>query len=227
MDKNDIRLYDITRILQGEVPLPFYIELLIRAVVVYLILIFAFRLMGKRMASHMSRNELAAIATLAAAVGIPLQSPDRGVLPGLLIAGLVVLVQRTVAARAAKNERFERITQGKISTLVQDACLQVDDMKKCHISRERIFSQLRSSNIRHLGQVQRLFLEASGSFTLINNPNPIPGLCILPDMDKAFIAEQTVDPDKKVCNYCGGGQPNAETQECPNCHHHEWVEAVK
>jgi len=226
MDKYSIHLYDIRRILQGEVPLEFYIELLIRAVVVYLIIIGSFRLMGKRMSSRMTRNELAAVATLAAAIGIPLQTPDRGLLPGLLIAGIVVLVQRLVAARAARHERFERMTQGKISTLVQNACLQIDDMKECHMSRERIFSQLRSNNIRHLGEVQRLYLEANGSFTLIHHPQPVSGLCVLPEPDKDFIAEQPPDAGRQVCSYCGYGQRPAAAQACPNCHHEEWVNAV-
>lgn len=227
MDKSEIHLYDLTRILQGEVPLAFYIELLIRAAVVFLLLIFAFRLMGKRMSTRMTRNELAAVATLAAAVGIPLQQPDRGLLPGLLIAGLVVLVQRWVAGRAAANERFERTTQGKINTLVEDACLQIGDMKKCHISRERVFAQLRSSNVRHLGEVQRLYLEANGSFTLIHSPRPVPGLCILPELDKDFIAEQPVEAGKQVCTYCGYGQEQQPAPVCPNCHRDEWVEAVR
>jgi uncharacterized membrane protein YcaP (DUF421 family) len=227
MDKQDIHLFDITRILQGEVPLEFYVELLIRAVAVYLILIASFRLMGKRMSSRMTRNELAAVATLAAAIGIPLQTPDKGLIPGFLIAGLVILVQRFVASRAAKNERFERATQGKISTLVKDATLQLDAVKDCHMSRERVFSQLRSSNIRHLGEVQRLYLEANGSFTVINQAQPSSGLCILPQTDHDFIAEQPVDQEKEVCSYCGFEQTEVMEVHCPNCHQQEWVKAIK
>jgi uncharacterized membrane protein YcaP (DUF421 family) len=226
MDKNAIHLYDLTRILQGEVPLEFYVELLIRGVAVYLILITSFRLMGKRMSSRMTRNELAAVATLAAAIGIPLQTPDRGLVPGLLIAAILILVQRGVAARAAKNEKFERTTQGKISTLVQDACLQMDDIKECHMSRERVFSQLRTSTIRHLGQVKRLYLEANGSFTVIKDPHPAPGLCILPETDKDFVAEQPMDKEKEVCGYCGYHQQEIVEQVCPNCNHQEWVKAI-
>jgi uncharacterized membrane protein YcaP (DUF421 family) len=227
MDKDMIRLDDIMRILRGEVPWGFYVELFIRAAVVFVILIASFRLMGKRMASRMTRNELAAVATLAAAIGIPLQTPDRGLVPGLLIAGILILVQRFVASRAAKNESFERSTQGKISTLVEDANLQIAAMKECHISRERIFSTLRSSNIRHLGEVKRLYLEASGSFTVINHPKPEPGLCVLPEVEKDFIAEQKFDQEKKVCSYCGYGQRETKEPVCPNCDHAEWVTAAQ
>jgi uncharacterized membrane protein YcaP (DUF421 family) len=225
MEKYDIHLNDIMRILQGNVPWIFYLELVIRALAVYLIIIFSLRLMGKRMGKLLTRNELAAVSTLAAAIGIPLQSPDRGLLPGLLIAGIVILLQRGVAGISGKKEKFERLTQGRISTLVSDGVLQMDAMKECHLSRERIFSRLRGQNIRHLGEVQRLYQEANGSFTLITQPKPVAGLCVLPETDPAFISEQPVDPNKKTCNYCGHSQPQ-HTSECPNCHKEEWVDPI-
>jgi hypothetical protein len=225
MDKHDIHFDDIMRILQGNVPWVFYLELVVRALVVYLIIIVALRLMGKRMGKLLTRNELAAVATLSAAIGIPLQTPDRGLLPGLLIAAIVVVLQRGIASLASRKER-ERLTQGHISTLVSESVLQMKAMKECHLSRERIFSNLRGHNIRHLGEVQRLYLEANGSFTLITHPKPSPGLCVLPDVDPVFIREQPFDAAKKICSYCGSAEPPGQSAECANCHHKEWVNAI-
>lgn len=225
MDKFSIHLNDFMRILQGEVPWEFYIELILRAFFVYLVLLGGFRLMGKRMSGRLTRNELAAVASLAAAIGIPLQQPDRGLLPGLIVACVVVVVQQMVAYFASKHERFERATQGSISALVIEGVLQQNEMKNCRMSRERIFSQLRMHSIIHLGQVKRLYLEASGSFTFIKQPQPASGLCILPLTDRAFIDEQPAD-NKEVCSYCGNSRKEND-QSCSECHHHEWVKAVR
>jgi uncharacterized membrane protein YcaP (DUF421 family) len=226
MEKYQIHIDDLMRILQGNVPWEFYLELVIRALVSYAVIIVALRLMGKRMGKLLTRNEVAAVATLAAAIGIPLQTPDRGLLPGLLIAGLVVLFQRYIAHRASKKEQFERLTQGHISTLVTNSVLQIDAMKECHLSRERIFSLLRGHNIRHLGEVQRLYMEASGSFTFVPQPQPAPGLCVLPEIDTQFVDEQPADREKKVCSYCGIAQPQPEVTECRNCNHKKWVHPI-
>src|SRR4051812_41673780 len=137
MSEHTIYWDDFARIFRGEVPWEFYVELIIRAVIVYLILIVSFRLMGKRMASELTRNELAAVSSLAAATGVPLQTPDRGLIPGIIVAGIVVGIQQLVARRSVKSEKFEQLTQGKINTLVQNAFLQIDDMEECRISRER------------------------------------------------------------------------------------------
>jgi uncharacterized membrane protein YcaP (DUF421 family) len=226
MEKYQIRIDDLMRMLQGNVPWEFYLELVVRALASYAIIIVALRLMGKRMGKLLTRNEVAAVATLAAAIGIPLQTPDRGLLPGLLIAGIVVFFQRYIADRSSKKEQFERLTQGHISTLVTDSVLQIDAMKECHLSRERIFSHLRGHNIRHLGEVQRLYMEASGSFTLVQQPQPASGLCVLPEIDTPFISEQPVDRNKTICSYCGIVQPQPQVTECQNCNHTKWVNAV-
>lgn len=80
MQPQDIHFSDWQRILFGEVPITYLFELLIRAIAVYFILMVSIRAMGKRMSSQLSRNELAALVSLAAAVGIPMMAPERGVL---------------------------------------------------------------------------------------------------------------------------------------------------
>jgi len=82
MKPEEIHLKDWLRILIGEEPISFLLELIIRAAVVYLVLMLSMRLMGKRMSSQLSRNELATLVSLAAAVGVPMMAPDRGLLPG-------------------------------------------------------------------------------------------------------------------------------------------------
>src|ERR1700710_2654351 len=120
MKKEQIHLSDWQRILMGEVPAVFYIELIIRALLIYLILMVSMRAMGKRMSAHLSRNELAALVSLAAAVGVPMMAPNRGILPAMVIAVVVIGIQRIIADRAAKNQSFEKISQGNVSVLIAD-----------------------------------------------------------------------------------------------------------
>jgi uncharacterized membrane protein YcaP (DUF421 family) len=52
------------------------------------------RLMGNRMGKPLTRNELLAIVSLAAANGVALMAADRGLLPVVLIAAIVIGYQR-------------------------------------------------------------------------------------------------------------------------------------
>src|SRR5687767_14213450 len=104
MKEEQIQLNDWKRMFLGEVPPEFLIEVIIRMAFLYLLLIFAMRLLGHRMASQLSRNELAALVSLAAAIGVPILAPDRGLLPALVIALVVVAISRLLAWGSYKNQ---------------------------------------------------------------------------------------------------------------------------
>lgn len=87
-------------------------------------------------------------------------------------------------------------------------------LKKTTLTRERVFAQLRSENVMQLGEVKRLFIEASGSFTLIRFKEEVPGLIIIPENDPEL--RELFQPDQKlVCTACG----NSDWHEghCANC----------
>lgn len=228
MKKEDIHLYDWQRVFLGEVPGSFYVEILIRAAVVYLILMVSLRLMGRRMASQTSRNEMSAMVSLAAAIGVPILDPSRGLLPAVVIASVVVLTQRIVSYWAARNERFEGISQDVNTSLVENSVMNLANMQASGITRELLFAQLRSSGVIHLGFVKRLYLEANGAFTLIKNTSPQPGLSLLPDWDDDFLNQQEKAAGQVACHHCGNVQPAApgEVTVCANCGCTDWDEAL-
>jgi hypothetical protein len=78
MKPEDIKLNNWARIFLGDVPPAFYLELVIRAFLIYFLLMLSMRLMGKQMSTQMSHLEMAAIVALASAVGVPMLAADGG-----------------------------------------------------------------------------------------------------------------------------------------------------
>jgi uncharacterized membrane protein YcaP (DUF421 family) len=231
MKPEEIKLSDIHRILIGEIPASFFVELIFRAFIIYLLLIVSMRLMGKRMSAQISRNEMAAVVSLAAAVGIPLMNPDRGILPAVIITIVIVFFTNFISRRIAKDERFESLTQDDYGALVIDGVLNLGVMERTRVTRERLFAQLRMLNQTHLGMIKRLYFEANGVFSLVEEPNPGIGLSILPeDIDPDFAAKKLKRTEAYVCASCGklAQGPVATTRtKCPNCKAIKWVHAVK
>jgi uncharacterized membrane protein YcaP (DUF421 family) len=229
MKPEEIKLTDWLRILVGEVPGSFYVELFIRAIVIYLLLMIAMRLLGKRMSSQLGRNDLAAMVTLAAAIGVPIQAPDRGLLPMVMIAIVVVCIGRWIANKAFKNQSFEKLSQGNLDVLVKDSVLDLERMKEVRLSRERLVAELRSNGIKQLGEVKRLYMEASGSFTLIKEEAPKAGLSVLPRWDDDFNARFKKSDKLMVCQTCGFARerPFNLKEDCTHCHDCKWTEAVE
>jgi uncharacterized membrane protein YcaP (DUF421 family) len=224
----DIRLSDIQRILIGEVPLEFFIEIIIRLIFIYFLCLMAMRLMGKRMIAQLSRNELTALVSIAAAVGVSIQAPDKGLIPAVIIVFIIVLIGRLIASKASSHEKFEKVTQGNIQTLVKDSVLQLQTMNKIKLSKERIFAQLRSQEIKTLGAVKRFYMEANGQFSLIKEDPPKEGLSIVPYWDNSLRNEQEKSADKKSCIACGWMQEaTIHADNCKNCNAINWTIAVK
>lgn len=229
MQSQEIHISDWLRILIGEVPVVFFIELFIRAMVVYLILLVSMRAMGKRMSSQLGRNELAALVSLAAAVGIPMMAPDRGLLSAVVIAIVLIAVERVVAKRSSKNESFENYALGKVSSLINDGVVDMKQLRIDGLSHERVFAQLRSQGVLQLGSVARFYMEASGTFTLVRHPKPVPGLSVLPPWDDPLRDCFIEHPENKVCVQCGLPQTHAGApyKKCSNCGSEKWVTAVE
>jgi len=189
------------------------------------------RLMGKRMSTQMSRLELAAMVSLAASIGVPMLAFDRGILPAYIIAFIIVGITRLIAVKSYKDEHFEQLTQGDIDLLVEDSVMNYDIMKRVRISRERLFAQLRSENLNHLGSVKRVYMEANGAFTIIENDESKPGLTVLPDWDNDFIKRKLKKTDITVCNNCGFEKPEKlaalnGAAKCVHCGESDWTKAV-
>jgi uncharacterized membrane protein YcaP (DUF421 family) len=221
-------LTDYLRILMGETPWSFLLEASIRMVVLYLILLGGLRLMGKRMAGQLSRTEQAALVSMAAAVGLPILSPDRGLVAPLLIAVIVVLMQRLAVRWAARQPRVEHLLQANVSTLVADGVLKLPAMEHAVLSQERVFAQLRGESLEHLGQVRRLYMDANGTFSLVEEEKPQPGLSLVPSWDEEFRQLQPVAAGKFACGSCGEvlDAPTPPATACPKCQARQWEPAV-
>ncbi|MES2458794.1 MAG: YetF domain-containing protein [Bacteroidota bacterium] len=230
MKPEEIHLSDLQRILIGEIPAVFFLELILRALVIYLLLIGSMRLMGKRMSAQIGRNEMAAVVSLAAAVGIPLMNPDRGLLPPVLIAIVIVIFQVIIAKITTVSQAAEAISQDDLSTLVKDGVMNLKEMQSSRISRDRVFAQLRSLQQMNLGMVKRLYIEANGLFSLVTHQEPKTGLSLIPGWDEEFNAKMPVSQTFCACRTCGTLAEKHLQQtitRCPNCKDSYWVDAVE
>lgn len=227
MNPDQLKPLDWQRILFGQNPDWFVLEIIGRALFIYVILLTCMRLMGRRVASQMGITELAVLITLGAAVGVPMQALERGVLPALAILTLAVLVLRGLNWAAAHSSKVELLTQGDVIAVVEDGRLLLHHMEKVALSREKLFAVLRAKGVEHLGQVRRVYMETSGQFSVFLNQEPEVGLLIMPAFDARIRALAPKPGDRWACLSCGhvvSHEPEPG-DPCRRCGHHDWTEA--
>jgi uncharacterized membrane protein YcaP (DUF421 family) len=228
MKKEEIHLDDVQRILFGQAPVEFLLEVLMRTVITYIALLILMRLLGKRMDGQITIIEIAVMITLGAMAAVAMQMPDRGILQALLALACALIFHRGINWLNVKNDKIENMTQGTMSILVKDGILQLDEMKSAGITRQNVFATLRSNKILNLGKVKRLYLEACGLFNVYEEHDDKPGLPVLPSNEDNFIKTKTrVDQYHVACQNCGFVMDaNLRTRACSSCGEKQWMEAI-
>jgi uncharacterized membrane protein YcaP (DUF421 family) len=227
MKKEDIQPWDMQRILFGQAPAEFLLEVFLRTIFIYLLLMVVLRILGKRMDGQLTLTEMAVMITFGAIVAVPMQIPDRGVLLGVIALLCVMAFQRGVNWLNVKNEKLEKVTQGSMTTLVKDGIMQLAEMRATGVSKQHLFAALRGKKILNLGKIKRVYFEACGLMNVYEQDGAgKPGLPVLPseEMD-LMISETKVDNDHVACTNCGNVSDNAETT-CSECGEKKWMKAV-
>ncbi|MGY2132956.1 DUF421 domain-containing protein [Hymenobacter sp. HD11105] len=230
MKKEEIFLGDWQRILLGNAPVEFLVEVVLRTVIIYLALLLTMRIMGKRMNAQLTITELSVMIMLGGIVSVPMQIPERGLLHGILILGCILVLFRSINWLAYRYRRVELLAQGELQIIVADGVLDREQMITAHLSREQLFASLRAQKIQHLGELKRVYLEANGEFSVYQQKPPRPGLSILPEKDSVIHGAEHQEQDLQACLQCGYTTPEPDTQKqsaaCPKCGCPDWTYAI-
>jgi uncharacterized membrane protein YcaP (DUF421 family) len=219
MEKEEIHLDDIPRILFGNGPPEFLLEVAVRSVIMYAALVLIVRLLGKRTNSLLTITERAIFITLGAIVSQPMQGPPNGIVNVILALTCMLLFQRMLTLTFFKSLRWQQLMQGKVHLIVKDSVIDLRELHRIDVTRNQLFELLRNREIRHLGQLDRVYLEACGTLSLYPAETVRPGLSIL----RTAEAEELIRtaPDESVCAACGNSLPDAS--ECGNCGHKQRI----
>jgi uncharacterized membrane protein YcaP (DUF421 family) len=226
MKKEEIHLWDIKRILFGQAPPEFLLEVFIRSLIIYVAAILVLRWMGKRMNGQLTIIELAVMVMMGAIISVPMQIPDRGILQGLMVLFATLFFLRAINWLSYKSVRLEDTVQGRVILLIKDGVLQLKQMKKSKITNQEVFAELRSKNIFNLGKVKRMYLEACGEFSIYQEKDEKPGLPVFPPIDeKMYETYSHTSKGEKACCRCGYVQ-REEKPACLNCGHDQFTKAI-
>jgi len=220
MNKEEIHLDDIARILFGNAPPDFLLEVALRSVIMYIALVIIVRYLGKRTNALLTITERAIFITLGAIVSQPMLGPPNGIVTGILALLCMLFFQRMVTLSFFKSRRWQQLVQGKEHVVVRDSVLDLKVLKQIYVTKNQLFEMMRSKDIRHLGQVKRVYFEAAGSLSIYKYPETRPGLSILRSHESDEMIRK--HPTEKVCNQCGNGQQN-RADKCSVCGSEKWV----
>jgi len=229
MDKDDIRLDDWERLLIGNNPWGFTVEIFLRTLIIYFFLVLVMRLLGKRMNAQLNITDLAVMLTLGAIASVPMQDYNAGILPGILLLVAILMLHQGLTLLSYKKRKIEELTEGKVKCVIKNGLIDTGRLEDMRISKDQIFSVLRSHGVRHLGQVKRLYSEADGQFSVYKFDEAKPGFSVYPRKDESLPPATEKVEDQKVCGFCGNltKTPEDINLSCGYCGNSDWVQAIR
>jgi len=175
MEKSDIHLNDIPRLLFGNAPPEFLLEVVVRTVIMYIALVLIVRLLGKRTNALLTITERAIFISLGAIVSQPMQSPVNGIVNGIIALTCMLVFQRLLTLSFFNSTRWQQFAQGKVHVVLRDSVIDLRGLHGIDVTRNQLFELLRNRGIRHLGQLDRVYFEACGTLSLYPSQPVRPG----------------------------------------------------
>ncbi len=143
------------------------LEKVLRAAVVYLFLLIAFRLTGKRQVGQMTTFDLVVVLVISNVLQNAMIGADNSVVGGLVGASVILLVNFVIAEIAVRSRRAERILEPEPTVLIVNGKIVEKNMRKELISMADLHSALRKDGVISAEDVKLAVLEPNGGISII------------------------------------------------------------
>ncbi len=139
--------------------------LLLKITAVYIILIVALRILGKREVGELSIFDLVVLLIIADIASLGIDN-DAFVLPSYLCVFVLVVLQKLLSILLLKRSFFRNLIDGSPTTIVLDGKLLIKNMKKEHYTIDDLISQMRLEHIMDMDEIKLAILETNGTLSI-------------------------------------------------------------
>jgi uncharacterized membrane protein YcaP (DUF421 family) len=141
--------------------------LVIRAVVVYIVVLMLLRLTGKRQVANLGLSELVALLLISNAVQNSMNGGDNSLVGGLVLAGVIMLLSFGLALLTYFSRDWERFIQGRPTLLIHHGTLLRHNLRKELLSIRELRALVRKQGVQDLHDVEEAVLESDGYVSII------------------------------------------------------------
>lgn len=138
----------------------------IRAVILYLLLIFSVRLMGKHQIGELQPSELAITILISNIATLPVEDMDlpllTGIIPIITLASLDVLMSWL----GVKSRRLRKLTCGMPAVIISNGVIDQAKMKEIRFTADDLMEALHSKDIFDISEVQFAVVETTGAVSV-------------------------------------------------------------
>ena len=144
-----------------------YMELMVKCIIVYFVIIFALRLMGKREVGELSVFDVVIYLVMSELLAISITDTHSSIFRSLVPIAVLALMQIAISWSLLKSKRIRDLFDGKAVILIRDGCIDQQMMRKERYSIDDLMSQLHGKDLSSPDEVAFAILENNGTLSIL------------------------------------------------------------
>ncbi len=159
---------------------------LIRAILLYLLIIFCLRLMGKRQLGELQPSELVITILISNIASLPIEDNSIPMVMGVVPIIVLVTFELITSSVSLKSKKFRSLVSGKPMVIIHDGKVDQQAMHKLRFSIDDLMESLRAKSIFDISDVQYAIVETTGQVSVLQKhaaQSATAGMLKLPGRD--------------------------------------------
>jgi uncharacterized membrane protein YcaP (DUF421 family) len=145
-----------------------YFDLMLRAVAVYVFMIIAIRLFGKKELTQLSVIDLVFILLISNAVQNAMVGPDNSLSGGLVAAGALFVTNYILKKLIYNFKSVDKFIQGEPITLIYNGLAQKKNLEKAGFTLHELEAAVREHGVDSIEKVDLAMLEVDGNISVLS-----------------------------------------------------------
>lgn len=145
-----------------------YLDIIIRSASVYLFMIIALRIFGKKELSQLNTADVILILLISNSVQNAMVGSDTSLWGGLGAAAVLFVINFTLKKLMYKFPKFSDFMQEKPEILIHNGKLDFKSLSKLNITSDELREAMREHGVEHFSDVKLAMLEIDGNISIIS-----------------------------------------------------------
>lgn len=142
-------------------------SIVVRTVIIYILLSFSLRIMGKRQLGELDVGELVSTLLISEIASIPIDDPDIPLLNAIIPILFILSVEIILSTIKNKSEKAKELIEGKPEYIIYKGRLLQKALKDNRISLNELLSEMRTQGIGDIEEIYYAAIEQNGSLSIL------------------------------------------------------------
>jgi uncharacterized membrane protein YcaP (DUF421 family) len=146
-----------------------YVQIVLRCIAVYIFVIIAIRVFGKKELAQLSVVDLVFILLISNSVQNAMVGPDTSLQGGVIAALALFSINFLLKQLLYRSKKANELLQGKAMILIYKGELIEESLKKSEITQEELAAAVREHGVEDIKHVDLAVLEVDGNISVISD----------------------------------------------------------